>query len=51
MLVAELAINVLEDDTCHEVVTLPEDEQATLEQIESHSEGLFGEKIPLPEPS
>lgn len=31
-LVAELANNALEDDTCHVVIALSEDKQATLEQ-------------------
>lgn len=44
-LISELAINSMEDDARQAVMALTVEDQATLKQIVSHLEGLFGENM------
>lgn len=48
-LIAELAINFLEDDACRVVMELPEEDWASLKQFVTCLEGLFGENVTIPE--
>lgn len=48
-LIAELAINELEDDAHQVLMVLPEDEWASLEQIVACLEGLFRENTTVSE--
>lgn len=48
-LMVELPINYLEDDAHRAMMTLPEEDWASLHKIVVSLEGLFGENVRVPE--